>query len=179
MPARDEELRTERLTLRRPILADIDAILAVHSDPLACAHNPSDALATRADAESLFARWDEHWRCYGFGYWVLRRHDSPAQLGFCGLKFMEFRARRILNLFYRLAPASWGKGMAGEAARAVVGWATERMPGHPVIARVRPENLASQRVAARTGLARAVSLDEEGHDGFDWIYATGWPEPAH
>ncbi|WP_020667745.1 GNAT family N-acetyltransferase [Amycolatopsis nigrescens] len=170
-----EELLTERLSLRRPAPGDIDAIFTVHSDPLACAHNPSDSLATRVEAENLYRRWDEHWRNFGFGYWVIRRHAAEPQLGFCGLKFMRLRQRRILNLFYRIAPPRWGEGIAGEAATEVVRWATTRFPAHPVVARVRPDNIASQRVAVRAGLARAEHLDDRGFDGFDLIFVCTWP----
>ena len=163
------ELLTERLSLRRPTPADIDAILAVHADPRAVAHNPSDGLATRDEAAELYARWDEHWRCHGFGYWVVRRHGVDEQLGFCGLKYVD---ERLLNLFYRFAPDSWGQGIATEAATAVVRWAAQ-LPDHTVIARVRPDNEASQGVAVRAGLSRATHLDAEGYDGLDWVFWSG------
>ncbi|MFG3599045.1 GNAT family N-acetyltransferase [Micromonospora chersina] len=51
---------TARLSLRRPTPADIDLIRAIHSDPRACAHNPSDLLSSRAEAEDRYQRWDEH-----------------------------------------------------------------------------------------------------------------------
>lgn len=169
-----QELLTERLSLRRPTPGDVPTILAVHADPLACAHNPSDALATTAEAEELYQRWDEHWRSFGFGYWVVRLDET--RVGFCGIKVMELGGRRVLNLFYRFAPAYWNQGIATEAATAVVRWATTRQPDQPdqlVIARVRPENVASQLVAARAGLVRAEHLDGEGYDGFDWVFASG------
>jgi RimJ/RimL family protein N-acetyltransferase len=167
----DEELTTERLSLRRPRPADVDAIFAIHADPLACAHNPSDALRTPEEAAELFERWDAHWQRHGFGYWVVRPHDSATTLGFCGVMYV---ADRVLNLFYRLAPESWGDGVATEAATAVVRW-TARLPDHAVIARVRPDNVASQRVAVLAGLRRAEHLDGEGYDGFDRIYGSGLP----
>lgn len=172
----DEELLTERLSLRRPDTDDIDTILAVHSDPRAYAHNPSDALRTRTEAAELFAHWDEHWRRFGFGYWVVRRRTSPTALGFCGLKVMTLRDRTILNLLYRLDPASWGQGIAGEAATAVVRWAAGRQPDYPIVARVRPANVASHRVAVRAGLVRAEALDAEGFDGFDQLYVSNWTD---
>jgi RimJ/RimL family protein N-acetyltransferase len=85
---------------------------------------------------------------------------------------MPLGEQRILNLFYRFAPSSWGNGFASEAATAVVQWAAARQPLLPVIARVRPDNIASQRVAARAGLVRAEHLDGPGFDGFDWIFAS-------
>ena len=173
----DEELLTARLVLRRPVSSDTGTIFAIHSDPRACRHNPSDALATRAEAGQLFDRWDGHWRRFGFGYWVVRWRETPAPVGFCGVKVMRLGDQQVLNLFYRLDPGVWGQGVAGEAATAVVGWAARRHPEYLLIARVRPENVASARVASRAGLIRARHLDRPGEDGLDWIYVPD-AEPA-
>ena len=166
----DAELLTSRLVLRRPEPEDTGAIFAIHSDPRACAHNPSDTLTTPEDAGRLFGRWDGHWRRFGFGYWVIRWRDSVAPVGFCGVKVMHLEDQRVLNLFYRLDPEAWGNGVASEAAAAVVRWASRRHPEYPLIARVRPQNAASHRVAIRAGLVRAEQLDQPGEDGLDWIY---------
>lgn len=175
----NEELSTARLSLRRPTPADIDAIYRVHSDRRACAHNPADLLTSQADAEDLYRRWDQHWRHHGFGYWVVHPReadDERLSLGFCGLKVMHLAGREVLNLFYRLAPAAWGDGVATEAATAVVDWAATHLPGRPVIARVRPANVASATVATRSGLRRAACLDTAGEDGLDWIFTKNWPD---
>jgi len=173
------DLDTARLSLRRPAAADVDAILRIHRDPRTCTHNPSDALATRNEAEAVFGRWDHHWQRFGFGYWVVRRHDSAMPVGFAGVKLVRFGERRVLNLFYRFAPPAWGHGLASEAATAIVAWATEALPEYAILARVRPDNVASQRVALKAGLVRAPHLDGPGDDGLDWIFTSGWPnEPA-
>ncbi|MER7668373.1 hypothetical protein ABTY61_07880 [Kitasatospora sp. NPDC096128] len=52
-------------------------------------------------------------------------------------------------------------------------WSAAHVPGLPLIARIRPDNLASQGVALRVGLHRAEHLDGPGYDGFDWIYTAG------
>jgi RimJ/RimL family protein N-acetyltransferase len=47
--------------------------------------------------------------------------------------------------------------------------------GWPVIARVRPANHTSARVALKAGLVRTAELDNLGQDGPDWIFASpGW-----
>ncbi|WP_445528784.1 GNAT family N-acetyltransferase [Streptomyces cyslabdanicus] len=171
----DEELQTARLSLRRPTEADIDAIFAIHSDPGTCLHNPSDALARPEEAEELYQRWNNQWQSCGYGYWVVRRHNSALQLGFCGIKPMELNGMKVLNLFYRFATSAWGQGFAGEAATAVASWTSRHVPDLPLIARVRPANTASQRVAVRAGLTRAEHLDGTGYDGFDWIYVAKLP----
>jgi RimJ/RimL family protein N-acetyltransferase len=163
---------TARLSLTRPTSADIDLIHAVHSDVQACAHNPADMLTTHAEAVELYHRWDEHWQHHGFGYWIV--HADLKGLGFCGMKVMTLHDREVLNLFYRLDPSTWGHGVATEAATAVVEWADLYRPDEPVIARVRPANAASQRVAVHAGLRRADHLDTHGEDGPDWIYSRRW-----
>ncbi|MEU0898281.1 GNAT family N-acetyltransferase [Streptomyces massasporeus] len=110
-------------------------------------------------------------RCVAF----VRRHGSAPQLGFCGIKPMELQGMQVLNLFYRFATSAWGQGLAGEAATVVAAWAFRNVPDVPLIARVRPNNIASQRAAVRAGPTRAKHLDGPGYDGCDWIYAAGLP----
>ena len=88
---------------------------------------------------------------------------------------MKLNGLKVLNLFYRFDPSAWGQGFASEAATAVVAWAARRVPDLPLIARVRPANVASQRVAIRAGLIRAAHLDTTGDDGVDWIFAAHLP----
>jgi ribosomal-protein-alanine N-acetyltransferase len=170
-----DELRTVRLSLRRPVASDVDAIFALHRDPRAVRYNPSDSLTSRGQAVARVESWQEHWQRHGFGYWVVRRRDDPQPLGVCGLKVMELDGGQVLNLLYRLDPACWGDGLATEAASAVVAWAARSAPDRLVVARVRPDNLASQQVAVHAGLVRAEHLDRPGEDGPDWIYASATP----
>ena len=165
-------LTTARLLLSRPVPGDTDAIWRIHRDPVACAHNPSDMVADRPDAARRCRRWIAHWDRNGFGYFVVRRLGSADVVGFCGVKLMRLHDAPVLNLFYRLDPAAWGGGLASEAAVAVVAWAP---PPRPVIARVRPANVASARVAVKAGLHRAPHLDAEGADGVDWIFTSVAP----
>jgi [ribosomal protein S5]-alanine N-acetyltransferase len=168
-----EELRTGRLSLRRVSIRDLDTIFAITSNPRATSFNPSDAITTTAEAVDLYQRWEEQWNRYGFGYWAVRLIDPPsAVLGFCGLKVMQFQGLTVLNLFYRFDPAAWGLGIASEAAAAAVAWGGAHVPGCMIIARVRPSNHRSQRVALKAGLRRAPRFDGEGFDGLDWVYSS-------
>ncbi|MFF7767348.1 GNAT family N-acetyltransferase [Streptomyces massasporeus] len=88
---------------------------------------------------------------------------------------MGQRARGVLGVEQVGHGGRWGQGLASEAATAVAARAFRDVPDIPLIARVRPNNIASQRVAVRAGLTRAEHLDETGDDGFDWICAAGLP----
>lgn len=170
--AEGEDLVTARLRLRRPAPADVDLIHTVHSDARCCVHNPADMLTSHTEAADLYHRWDEHWQHHGLGYWIV--HGDGHDLGFCGLKVMTLQNHGVLNLCYRFKPSAWGQGVATEATAVVVDWADARRPDVPVVARVRPANVASQRVAVKVGLQRAEHLDAQGEDGLDWVYARRW-----
>jgi len=166
----ESELLTARLRLRRPAPGDVEVVRRIHQDPAAVAHNPSDALAGRDAAEDLLRLWQIRWQRDGVGYWVVTGRTDPAVLGFCGVKPMRLAEAAVLNLFYRFDPATWGRGIATEAVTAVVGWVSRMRPDQQLVARIRPGNAGSARVAAKAGLVRAPHLDTEGEDGPDHIW---------
>lgn len=168
-------LRTPRLLLSRPEAADAGAVFALLSDPRALTHNPSDRMANLDETVDLVARWRGHWEQHGFGYCCLRTSPDSEVIGYSGVKTVRFRGEEALNLVYRLAPGAWGQGLASEAASAVVNWVGEHVPARRVLARVRPENLASQRVATKAGLVRVPEWDEEGYDGMDLVFTDPLP----
>lgn len=151
-------------------MADAAHVLAILSDCRTVAHNPSDGLDTLDQAAELVGRWRSQWERYGFGYWCLRTTADGNFIGYGGVKAIKLNGEEALNLVYRLTPPAWGNGFATEAATAVVTWAVEHVPGRRLIARVRPDNLPSQRVATKAGLPRASTMDEEGEDGLDYIF---------
>lgn len=164
-------LHTARLRLAVPALSDAAAILAIAGDARAVEHNPSDLIADLDAAEELVSRWLRHWDESGFGYWCVREGDGAGVVGYCGVKNMLAHGQPVLNLIYRFIPHVWGRGFATEAAQAVVSWAGVAHPGATIIARVRPENAASQGVALKAGLRRDPSLDEDGQDGPDLAFS--------
>lgn len=175
MPARAPqtwaEIRTDRLLLRRPTEADAPFVLALHSDPRAIAHNPSDALSDPAAAQARLAAWIRHWK-QGLGYWIVEETASSRSIGVCGVKAVDLRGQPSWNLLYRLLPEAWGRGCAGEAARATIRAAAQVDASRPVIARIRPANSASSYVAQAIGLVRRPDLDLAGEDGLDEIWSS-------
>jgi RimJ/RimL family protein N-acetyltransferase len=71
---------------------------------------------------------------------------------------------------YRFHPSTWGQGYATEAAAGLLQWAQESLPTDLVVARIRPTNPASQRVATKIGLRRDPAFDDHGEDGVDWAF---------
>jgi len=88
---------TERLSLRRPSLDDVDDVFCLLQDSLATLHNPSDALTDRDQAAALVERWRHHRDDHGIGYCAVSWRDDTAVLGLCGVKVMALHERQVFN----------------------------------------------------------------------------------
>lgn len=144
-------LRTPRLSLSAPTDADIDAIFAIHSDTRTYEHRPELAMKTREEATELARAWQTNWHENQLGYYVVSTLDGTT-IGFTGVRHSEEASEEVLNLYYRFAPESQGKGYAKEAAAAAIASARERFPQLPVIAIIDPTNEASNALALKLGL---------------------------
>ncbi len=162
-------VRTARLTLRRPHTGDGAAMFVIHGDPLTNQHNPAGPDLDPETSEAMLRDWLRRWEIDGYGYWAVARAGTEGIIGFGGVMPQTLRDRDVLNLYYRLTPGVWGQGYATELAQTVVGLTQAYLPHLPVIARTRPANIASQRTAERAGLWRRPDLDTE-----QIVFALGW-----
>jgi RimJ/RimL family protein N-acetyltransferase len=89
-------------------------------------------------------------RQHGFQYWPIFLHEGREHAGCCGLR--PYRPEdKVLEMGFQLRPEHWGKGLASEAAAAVVDYAFERAGVLALSAGHHPENRASQRVLEKIG----------------------------
>lgn len=164
MPTPD--LHTPRLLLRARTAADVDAIMAMDADPevrrfLGAVADPDAhrALVTRRIADGVP------------DIWAIERRERPGLVGLASLSPRP--DGKGLQINWRLAREAWGRGLAAEAAAAVLRHAAET-PGYgPIIAIIHPDNAASAGVARKIGMQPVGEGDYYG--GRRIIYAL----PAH
>jgi len=89
-------------------------------------------------------------RTHGFQYWPIFLNGAHA--GCCGLKP---KREQVLELGFQLRPEQWGKGLAVEAARAVIAHAFAHCGARALSAGHHPRNEASRRVLEKLGFHRA------------------------
>ncbi|BDA86600.1 N-acetyltransferase [Aureimonas sp. SA4125] len=138
-----EPIATRRLLLRRPVAEDAPAMARLANDPgvaLMLARLPHPYTIDHArhflatvDRELVFAVTDAKGRF----------------LGMCGLRPMV--RPRTVDLGYWLGRPHWGKGIATEAAQAVIDLAFTRAEIDCVHANCRAINGASRRVLEKCG----------------------------
>ncbi|MHB1953528.1 GNAT family N-acetyltransferase [Alicyclobacillus sp. ALC3] len=163
-------IQTNRLVLRIPRLDDSADVFAIHGNPETNRHNPAGPMKDLVEAKERITGWIRDWADDGIGYWRVTELDGAQVIGVSGVRVMEWSGRQVLNLYYRYGPAAWGKGYATEVASEAIEVAQEYFPELPVIARTRPTNLSSMKVAERVGLVRRLDLDTNEHV----VFASWW-----
>jgi [ribosomal protein S5]-alanine N-acetyltransferase len=145
----DHVLTTERLVLR-PVTADDHAVLLAHwAAPDVRRFLFDGALLSAPGISEAIESSVRDFAAAGYGLWLIQEKDRPDLVGTAGLRPLEDLGLEIL---YSLAPASWGKGYATEAARAVLEHALVDLGLHEVLAEVDEGNTASIAVIERLGM---------------------------
>ena len=145
----DHVLRTERLVLR-PVTADDHAALLAHWDAPDVRRFLFDgAMLSAAEITEAIEDSTRDFGRAGYGLWLVYEKDSTGLIGTAGLRPLDHLG---LEIFYSLAPGSWGKGYATEAARAVLDHALGPLGLPEVLAEVDESNTASIAVIERLGM---------------------------
>lgn len=170
-------LRTERLLLRAVVPGDRDAIGAYCSDPEVTRYLPFAAL----DEEGLTRRMER--LVTGTAPGAVGEHLTLAvQLEdtLVGDVMLRFSAQHgpddlpsIAELGWVFSPAYAGRGLATEAARALVDLAFTHYPLHRLTAQLDPRNVASARLCERLGMRHEAHTREDYPDR-----EGGWSDTA-
>ncbi len=158
-------LETQRLTLRRQVAADVDALDALYRDPEVRRYI-HDAPTTRAETveeiEWFTAGHPEHPE---LGLWATIDKASGRFIGRCGLLPWRIEDRDEVEVAYLLKRECWGQGLATEVASAIRDYAFEALGISRLIVLVDPANGASIRVAQKIGMHLEQELDGVAGNG--------------
>ena len=139
-------LETARLRLRAPRLADFAHHAAFHaSDRSRFEGGPRDARA----AWRIWASDAALWMLRGYGPFGVEDRDSGAYLGEVGVFQPEGYPGPELGWFVHLEAE--GRGIAFEAAQAVMGWLRARFGWDEIISIIHPANARSIALGLRLG----------------------------
>ncbi len=149
-----EIITTERLVLRPWRIDDVAAVAAYADDREWGRFLPVPFPYPRAEAERFVARQillprDQH------ASWAITRDGEPSG----GINIRFFHEGRIGEFGYSVARRQWGRGLATEAARAVIEAAFANF-GRLVRVRAMADtrNLASRRVLEKLGMRHEGTL---------------------
>jgi RimJ/RimL family protein N-acetyltransferase len=150
---------TRRLHFREMTDDDLDNMAAMLGDPEGMTFYTSPK--SRSETQG-WIDWNKiNYAEYGFGLWIVETLEGTF-VGDCGLTWQQVDGAPALEVGYHVRRDLQGRGYATEAAGACREYAT-RLGQPKLVAIIHPENVASQRVAERIGLAfQSSSLDSRG-----------------
>ena len=152
MPERFDDVRTERLIMRRWRDSDRAPFAELNGDAEAMRFFPStmDRAASDAFVQRIEARFDLH----GYGLWAVELARTGEFIGFTGLNPMPDGVPGAggTEVGWRLRKQFWHHGYATEAARAALGVAFEGADLAEIWSMTAILNQPSQAVMRRIGL---------------------------
>jgi RimJ/RimL family protein N-acetyltransferase len=114
----------------------------------------SGKASTREESWARLLRYAGHWRLMGYGFWAIEEKATGRFVGEGG--FADFK-REMDPAFdapeqgWALASAAHGKGYAGEAVGAMLGWGECHFGRGDFVCMISPDNAPSLRLAERVG----------------------------
>ncbi len=167
------ELETERLILRHLVPGDLDALATIEADPEVMRYFPSGP-RSREEAGRDLDRCRALQAEYGFSLWAAVDRASGLLVGRCGLLPQSLGGRDEVEIAYLIARSHWGLGLATEAAVAIRDHGFGRLGRDRLVSIIHRDNLASRRVAEKSGLAPERMIQFMSHRC--WLYAATAPD---
>lgn len=153
---------TARLRLRPYRESDLDALHALWTDPQVRRYLWDDRVIERALAADVMRASIVGTAAEGFGHWAVCPAGGDALIGFCGFRRLDDGPE--VELLYGLAPAHWRRGLATEAARAMLRFGFEHVGFARVFALTDAPNTASVAVMQRLGMSFECRFIHHGLD---------------
>jgi RimJ/RimL family protein N-acetyltransferase len=150
---------TARLRLRRWRESDREPFAALNADPEVMEHFA--APLSRAESDALAGSIAAAIERDGWGLWAVDERASGRFVGFVGLAVPGFEAPfgDAVEIGWRLARWSWGRGYATEAAGAALDAAFGPLGLDEVVSFTYEGNRRSRAVMERLGMARDPTDD--------------------
>lgn len=133
--------------------ADLDEAAALFADPRVMFHIDGGT-RDRSTTSNVLQANERCWNAEGWGLWAVRDAASGAFLGQGGLQRITELHGAEVEFSMIVGRRSWQKGIATEAANAILYDAWERFGGNLIHALVHPDNVAVGPFLRRVGFRR-------------------------
>ncbi len=145
-------LETPRLVLREMTFGDLDFLAGMLADPEVMRYYPRPL--DRGESAVWLRRQLDRYASHGYGFWLALDRATGEPRGQAGLVPPRgIEGADETDVGYLIHRPYWRRGLATEAAAACRDHAFDVLGRPRLICLIRPENLPSQGVARKIGLA--------------------------
>jgi RimJ/RimL family protein N-acetyltransferase len=154
------EIETERLRLRQWIESDREPFARLNADPRVMEFFPS--ILDRAASDAMIDRLQTKIIEKDWGFWAVESKQDKQFIGFVGLEIpkADLPFSPCVEIGWRLAFESWGKGYATEAAQAALKVGFDRLKLAEIVSFTTINNHRSSAVMERLGMIRDAETFE-------------------
>jgi RimJ/RimL family protein N-acetyltransferase len=150
------ELHSQRLHLVPCADEHLDGLCAIDSDPEVMRYITGQP-ESREETVAVIERVKARWRRWGYSWWSFCERSSGEVIGSGCIQNLRRSGTDPdpdcpLEIGWRLRRDKWKQGFAIEAARAMAGFAFDKLQARVLLAVCRPENVASSGVMQRLGM---------------------------
>lgn len=143
---------TPRLRLEPFAPEHAPALNAINNEPAVMEFLSEGVPETMERTQEAIGRVREAWAILGFSWWAIVERSSAQVVGAACAQHVARDPKAEIEIGWRLATATTGRGYATEAGKAAARYTFDIVRAEHVIAVAHPDNIASHRVMQRIGM---------------------------
>lgn len=143
---------------------DAADLYRIYSDPETMRFMGKAPASVEEERGNILSHVANHYDLRGVGLWATILKGRGELIGRCGLMRKLIGGAEEVEIAYLLGREYWGKGLATEAAEAILRLGVEGYGFRRIVAVINPANVASIRVAEKVGMSyeREVAYGNHG-----------------
>ncbi|MFS4579921.1 GNAT family N-acetyltransferase [Phaeobacter sp. C3_T13_0] len=148
------EIQTDRLLLRDWRPEDHAPFAAICADPDVMRYIGNGAPRTEDATARSIRSFEAEWAERGFGLFAVELRETRELIGFTGFSWPGFLPEILpsVEIGWRFAKQSWGKGFASESASAALSFGVDELGLSDIVSIYQVENTASARIMQKLGM---------------------------
>ena len=146
------QIETERLLLRPLQVSDADALRAIVEHPDFADHLANTETDPQRLKDEIALHIESHWNQDGYGLFATILKENGQFVGRCGFLHQTLDGEDLCEVAYLIGRAHWGRGLATEAAGALVRNGFEVLEKELLVCLINRKNARSIRVAEKIGM---------------------------
>jgi RimJ/RimL family protein N-acetyltransferase len=171
----DTVFETERFAIRRWRDSDLPDLMAVYGDAEAMKWVGDGQPITENECCEWLVVTHRNYEKRGYGTFAVEFKAQSGVVGFCGI--VHPGGQEDAEVKYAYLRRFWGRGIATEVLRGLIGYGASAHGITRLIATTAPENCASHAVLTKAGMSRGeLRKDEDG--GFTQLFEYAVPRSA-
>ncbi|MED2941443.1 GNAT family N-acetyltransferase [Bacillus swezeyi] len=147
---KDYFLQTKRIGFSIWSKEDLNLAEALWGDPDVTRYISAEGELTAEEVKDRLLMEINQYQEHGVQYFPIFEAEENVFIGCCGLRPYDFKSG-IYEIGCHLIHTMWGKGYAGEAARAMIDYAFKEIKANKLFAGHHPENSASRKFLEKLG----------------------------